>query len=45
VRVTLTGAVPLTAEVTATAVADLELAPGVEVWASVKATDLDAYER
>ena len=45
VRITLGGTVPLTAEVTATAVADLDLREGVEVWASVKATDLDAYER
>jgi molybdate transport system ATP-binding protein len=45
VRVTLDGPIPVTAEVTPTAVADLELAPGTPVWASVKATDLTAYPR
>ncbi|HEV7762866.1 MAG TPA: ABC transporter ATP-binding protein [Acidimicrobiales bacterium] len=45
VRVTLDGPVPATAEVTPAAVADLELAPGTPVWATVKATDLTAYER
>lgn len=43
VRVTLAGDVPLTAEVTTAAVAALDLGEGTEVWASVKATDLDAY--
>ena len=38
-------AVPVTAEVTPAAVAELELAPGSQVWASVKAVDLAAYER
>jgi molybdate transport system ATP-binding protein len=45
VRVTLDGPVPATAEVTPAAVADLELAPGVPIWATVKATDLTAYPR
>jgi len=45
VRVTLGGPVPATAEVTATAVADLGLAPGEAVWATVKAVDLAVYER
>jgi molybdate transport system ATP-binding protein len=45
VRVTLDGPVPLTAEVTPAAVADLELAPGTPVWATVKATDLTVYRR
>jgi molybdate transport system ATP-binding protein len=45
VRVTLDGPVPITAEVTPAAVADLELAPRTPVWASVKATDLTAYPR
>jgi molybdate transport system ATP-binding protein len=45
VRVTLDGPVPATAELTAAGVAELELAPGTPVWASVKATDLVAYER
>jgi molybdate transport system ATP-binding protein len=44
VRVTLDGAVPLTAEVTPAAVAELELAARTPVWASVKATDLTTYE-
>lgn len=43
VRVTVTGAVPVTAEVTASSVAELGLAPGVAVWVSVKAVDLTAY--
>lgn len=45
VRVTLAGAVPVTAELTPAAVTELELAPGAPVWASVKAVDLTAYER
>jgi molybdate transport system ATP-binding protein len=45
VRVTLDGLVPMTAELTPAAVAELELAPGVEVWASVKAVDITTYER
>jgi molybdate transport system ATP-binding protein len=45
VRVALAGPVPLTAELTAAAVAELALAPGSEVWASVKAVDVDAYPR
>jgi molybdate transport system ATP-binding protein len=45
VRVRLTGEVPLVAEVTAAAVAELGLLPGTEVWASVKATDVIAYPR
>ena len=45
VRVRLGGPVPLTAEVTPAAVADLGLAPGTPVWASVKAVDLTVYER
>jgi molybdate transport system ATP-binding protein len=45
VRVLLDGPVPVTAEVTVAAVADLELAPGTPVWATVKATDLTAYPR
>lgn len=40
VRVRLGGDVPLVAEVTAEAVAALELRPGVEVWASVKASEV-----
>jgi molybdate transport system ATP-binding protein len=45
VRVGLAGQVPVTAEVTPAAIADLELAPGRDVWASVKAVDLTVYER
>jgi len=45
VRVTLDGPVPITAELTPAAVAELELAPGSPVWATVKAVDLTTYER
>ncbi len=45
VRVRLEGPVPLVAEVTPAAVAELDLGPGVAVWATVKAVDLVAYER
>jgi molybdate transport system ATP-binding protein len=45
VRVQLDGPVTVAAEVTPAAVAELGLAPGVSVWASVKAVDLIAYER
>lgn len=42
-RVRITGAVPLIAEVTPAAVAELHLADGGTVWVSVKATDVDTY--
>jgi molybdate transport system ATP-binding protein len=42
-RVQVVGAVPLIAEVTADAVAELSLADGGRVWASVKATDIEVY--
>ncbi|GAC1376150.1 MAG: ABC transporter ATP-binding protein [Acidimicrobiales bacterium] len=42
-RVPVAGPVPLIAEVTAGAVAELHLADGGPVWASVKATDVDTY--
>jgi len=45
VRVQLAGQVTVVAEVTAAAVADLGMAPGMAVWASVKAVDLAVYER
>jgi molybdate transport system ATP-binding protein len=45
VRVTLTGPVPATAELTPAAVAELDLVPGAHVWATVKAVDLTTYER
>lgn len=43
VRLRLAGALPLLAEVTAAAAADLDLVPGREVWAAVKASDIHAY--
>jgi molybdate transport system ATP-binding protein len=43
VRVRVSGTVPLVAEVTAGAVADLALADGGPVWASVKATEIVVY--
>jgi molybdate transport system ATP-binding protein len=45
VRVTLTGPVPVTAEITPAAVAELDLTPGTTVWATVKAVDLTTYPR
>jgi molybdate transport system ATP-binding protein len=45
VRVTLGGPVAATAEVTPASVAELGLAPGTSVWATVKAVDLTAYQR
>jgi molybdate transport system ATP-binding protein len=44
VRVALAGPVPLVAEITPAAVADLGLTPGDTVWATVKATELEVYE-
>ena len=44
-RVRLRGALTLVAEVTPAAVRDLALHVGDRVWASVKATDIDVYER
>ncbi|MDZ7676766.1 MAG: ABC transporter ATP-binding protein [Acidimicrobiales bacterium] len=43
-RVTLGGPVPVTAEITAASVQGLGLEPGQELWASVKAVDIDVYE-
>ncbi|MCW2576406.1 MAG: Molybdate transport system ATP-binding protein [Modestobacter sp.] len=45
VRCDLTGEVPLTADVTATSFAEMGLAPGAEVWASVKASEVAVYTR
>lgn len=45
VRVTLDGAVALSADVTPASVSALGLAPGVAVWASVKATEVAIYAR
>src|SRR4029077_5752186 len=42
-RVRVAGPVPLIAEVTAAAVAELHLADGGPIWTSVKATDVDIY--
>lgn len=44
VRVHLVGDVALLADVTPTAVAELALTDGVDVWASVKATEVSVYE-
>ncbi len=43
VRVRLAGEVPLIAEVTPAAVAELALTEGDRVWASVKATEIETY--
>ncbi|MFF2612945.1 ABC transporter ATP-binding protein [Kitasatospora sp. NPDC058046] len=43
VRVELAGDLPMAADLTPAAVAELELAPGVAVWASVKAAQTHAY--
>jgi molybdopterin-binding protein len=43
VRVQLAGPLPLVAEVTPAAVAELELVEGTEVWVSVKATEVRVY--
>jgi molybdate transport system ATP-binding protein len=43
VRVTVDGTVPLLADVTPLAVAELSLEPGIAVWASVKATEITVY--
>jgi molybdate transport system ATP-binding protein len=43
VRVRLTGAVPLIAEITPAALDDLALQPGDRIWATVKATEITAY--
>jgi molybdate transport system ATP-binding protein len=44
-RIRIVGPVPLIAEVTPSAVAELHLADGGAIWASVKATDIDTYAR
>ncbi|GAA1678427.1 ABC transporter ATP-binding protein [Fodinicola feengrottensis] len=43
VRVELSGDVPATADVTAAAIAELDLLPGTVVWASVKAAEIEIY--
>jgi molybdate transport system ATP-binding protein len=42
-RVSIGGPVPLVAELTPAAATELRLDEGGEVWASVKATDIEAY--
>lgn len=43
VRLTIAGPLPIIADVTAQAVADLRLAAGDPVWVSLKATDVDCF--
>jgi molybdate transport system ATP-binding protein len=43
IRLTVSAAPPARVDVTPTAVADLDLAPGRDVWLAAKATDLTAY--
>lgn len=43
VRATISGELPLLADITMAAVTDLQLRPGDQVWASVKATDITSY--
>jgi molybdate transport system ATP-binding protein len=43
IRVSVSGVLDATVDVTAAAVAELELAPGRTVWLSAKATDVTAY--
>jgi molybdate transport system ATP-binding protein len=43
IRVSTAGQLDATVDVTAAAVAELELAPGRQVWLSAKATDVSAY--
>lgn len=45
VRVRISGAVDVLADVTPISVADLDLSPGAEVWASVKASEINVYPR
>ena len=45
IRVRLTGPISITAEVTAAAALTLDLRPGQQVWASIKAVDVSVYER
>ena len=45
VRVRLDGSVPLVAEITPAAAAELDVRPGEQVWASLKAVEVDCYAR
>jgi len=43
VRVTITGQPQIVAELTWPAVAEMGLVPGLEVWASAKASEVETY--
>jgi len=43
-RVYVDGAIPVVAEVTPAAVAELNLAGGGSIWVSIKATEIDVYD-
>jgi len=43
VRVSLAGPLPLTAELTTLGLAALDRHPGDEIWASIKATEINTY--
>ncbi|MGH9222351.1 MAG: TOBE domain-containing protein, partial [Acidimicrobiales bacterium] len=43
VRVRVTGPLPIVAEITPAAVAELDLAGGGDVWVSVKASEVEVY--
>ncbi|MGH9183772.1 MAG: ABC transporter ATP-binding protein [Acidimicrobiales bacterium] len=43
VRVQVDAAIPVVAEITPAAVAELGLRPGSDVWVAIKATDIEAY--
>ena len=43
IRADLTGELPLAADLTTVAAAELDLHPGSEIWATVKATQTHAY--
>jgi molybdate transport system ATP-binding protein len=45
IRIHLDGAIPIVAQVTAAALADLDLTEGRTVWAAVKATEIDHWSR
>lgn len=45
IRVKLDGALPITAEITPAAVGELRLNEGSQVWASIKATEINVYPR
>jgi molybdate transport system ATP-binding protein len=43
VRVAVSGAAPIVAEITPSALAELALAEGEDVWVSMKATEITVY--